>query len=172
MKIYQYNMNQSWISQNIFMYKLWLKIELVWWGNNSGLNLGFIWKFCAWLQVLNLKKNSDSLQCSWNLSVLSDVKSKIGEDFTKDWHKIGELTVVITQLSSLVNVVNVKTRILDLPMIGKLTVVITQLSSLVNVVNVKTRILDLPMIGELIVVFTQLSSLVNVAPSSVDRPPT
>jgi hypothetical protein len=47
---------------------------------------------------------------------------------------IGELTVVITQLSSLVNVVNVKTRILDLPMIGELTVVITQLSSLVNVV--------------------------------------
>jgi hypothetical protein len=60
--------------------------------------------------------------------------------------------VVITQLSSLVNVINVKTRILDLPMIGELTVVITQLSSLVNVVNVKTRILDLPMIGELTVV--------------------
>ena len=45
---------------------------------------------------------------------------------------------------------------LDLPMIGELTVVITQLSSLVNVVNVETRILDLPMIGELTVVITQL----------------
>jgi hypothetical protein len=54
-----------------------------------------------------------------------------------------------------VNVVNVETRILDLPMIGELTVVFTQLSSLVNVVNVETRILDLHMIGELTVVITQ-----------------